>query len=59
VLALVYSVIAGIAPLLPDNPYMPPDVRFYHGIEVSVSNFIFGLVVGYLFSWRRPAPAQA
>lgn len=60
VLALVYSVIGGIAPLLPDNPYMPPDVRFYHGIEVTVSNFIFGLVVGILFGWRpRSAAAQA
>lgn len=59
VLALVYSVIGGIAPLLPDNPYMPADIRFYHGIEVTVSNFLFGLVVGFLFGWRRPVVAQA
>jgi hypothetical protein len=60
VLALVFSVIGGVAPLLPDNPYMPPDIRFYHGIETSTSNFIFGLVVGFLFTRRRPAvPAQA
>jgi len=61
VLALVYSIIGGVAPLLPDNPYMPPDIRFYHGIEVTVSNFIFGLVVGWLFAWRprRPVAAQA
>jgi hypothetical protein len=59
VLALVYSVIGGVAPLLPDNPYMPADIRFYHGIEVAVSNFLFGLAVGYLFNWRRPVPAQA
>lgn len=60
VLALVYSVIGGIAPLLPDNPYMPPDIRFYHGIEVTVSNFIFGLAVGFLFGWRpRVVAAQA
>jgi len=49
VLALVYSVIGGVAPLLPDNPYMPPDIRFYHAIETSTSNFLFGLVVGLLF----------
>jgi hypothetical protein len=48
-----------VAPLLPDNPYMPADIRFYHGIEVTVSNFLFGLAVGYLFNWRRPVPAQA
>ena len=59
VLALIYSVIGGVAPLLPDNPYMPPDIRFYHGIEVTVSNFVFGLVVGFLFGWRRPVPVQA
>jgi hypothetical protein len=59
VLALVYSVIGGVAPLLPDNPYMPADIRFYHGIEVTVSNFIFGLVVGLVYSWRKPMPAQA
>jgi hypothetical protein len=58
-LALVYSIIGGVAPLLPDNPYMPPDIRFYHAIETTASNFIFGLVVGLLFSIRRAAPAQA
>jgi hypothetical protein len=55
VLALVYSVIGGVAPLLPDNPYMPADIRFYHGVETSTSNFIFGLMVGFLFTRRRPA----
>jgi len=60
VLALVYGVIGGVAPLLPDNPYMPPDIRFYHAIETSLSNLLFGLVVGYLFTRRRSAiPAQA
>jgi hypothetical protein len=60
VLALVYSVIGGVAPMLPDNPYMPPDIRFYHGVETSSSNFLFGLLVGYLLTRRRPAvPAQA
>jgi hypothetical protein len=59
VLALVYSVIGGVAPLLPENPYMPADIRFYHGIEVTLSNFIFGFVVGLLYSRRRLTPAQA
>jgi len=62
VLALVYGIIAGIAPLLPDNPYMPPDIRFYHAIEVTVSNTLFGLFVGWLFNRRTAmpaAPAQA
>lgn len=54
VMGLVYGIIGGIAPLLPDNPYMPADIRFYHGIETSVSNFLFGLIVGYLFTRARP-----
>jgi hypothetical protein len=59
VLALVYSIIAGVAPLLPDNPYMPPDIRFCHGVEVSLSNFLFGLVVGFLFQLRRKAAEKS
>jgi hypothetical protein len=60
VMGLVYGIMGGIAPLLPDNPYMPVDIRFYHGIETSVSNFLFGLIVGYLFTRARPLqPAQA
>ena len=60
VMGLVYGVVGGIAPLLPDNPYMPADIRFYHGIETSVSNFLFGLIVGYVFTRARPLrPAHA
>jgi hypothetical protein len=55
VLALIYSVIGGVAPLLPENPYMPADIRFYHGVETTTSNFTFGLVVGFLFTRRRRA----
>lgn len=58
ILALVYGIIGGVAPLLPDNPYMPPDIRFYHAIETSISNFIFGLIVGFLFERRPMVPAQ-
>ena len=60
VMGLVYGVIGGIAPLLPDNPYMPADIRFYHGVETSVSNFLFGLIVGYLFTRvKQVRPAHA
>ena len=54
VLGICYSVIGGIAPMFPDNPYMPADVRLAHGVETSVSNFLFGILVGYLL---RPRPA--
>jgi hypothetical protein len=59
VLALVYGIIGGVAPLLPENPYMPAYIRFYHSIETSTSNFIFGLVVGFLFTFRPRRPSQA
>jgi hypothetical protein len=59
VLALVYGIIGGVAPLLPDNPYMPPDIRFYHAIETTTSNFLFGLIVGFLFNFRSRRAAQA
>jgi len=55
-LALVYAIIGGVAPLLLDNPFMPADIRFYHAIETTASNFIFGLVVGFLFGWGRRDP---
>lgn len=48
VLGIAFSLIGGIAPLLPDNPYMPADIRLVHGIEVGISNFLFGVLVGWL-----------
>jgi hypothetical protein len=59
VLGIVYSVIGGIAPMFPDNPYMPADVRLAHGIETSVSNFLFGLLVGYLLGPRPAAESKS
>jgi hypothetical protein len=47
-LGLIFAIVGAAAPLLPDNPYMPLDVRFAHGIETSTSNFLFGLIVGWL-----------
>lgn len=57
VLAIVFAVIGAIAPMLPDNPYMPPDVRFAHGIETGASNFLFGLWIAWLM--MRPKPPSA
>lgn len=48
-LGLAFSILGGVAPLLPDNPLMPPDVRLAHGIEVGISNLLFGIWVGWLF----------
>lgn len=55
VLGLAFSILGGVAPLLPDNPYMPADVRLAHGVEVGVSNFLFGLWMGWLFRVKPAA----
>ena len=52
-LGIVYSFAGGIAPLLPENPYMPADIRLAHAVEVGVSNFLFGIIVGLLLVGRR------
>jgi hypothetical protein len=56
VLGLVYAVLGGVAPLLVDgNPYLPREVRMPHLVEVGVSNFVFGILVGWLVGrHRRP-----
>lgn len=41
-----YSIIGGIAPLLLPNPLMPAHIRLAHGIEIGISNFVFGALVG-------------
>jgi len=59
VLGIVYAVVGGIAPMFPDNPYMPANVRLAHGIETGSSNFLFGLLVAYVLRWRRAERAGA
>ena len=56
ILGAAFAVIGGIAPMFPDNPYMPAPIRLAHGIETGSSNFLFGLLIGWLF--RRRGPAQ-
>ena len=50
-LALLYTMGWGL--LLLPNPYMPWTVRSIHLVETVSSNFIFGGVVGWLFSRRH------
>jgi len=51
-IGLQLSILGGIAPLLPPNPYMPPEIRLVHGIEIGISNFIYGAIIGLLFASR-------
>lgn len=59
-IGLALSMLAGVVPLLPDNPLMPPNIRLAHTVEIGVSNFIFGVILAYLFSPRaKPEIAPA
>lgn len=49
-IGLQLSILGGIAPLLPPNPYMPAEIRLVHGIEIGISNFIYGAIIGLLFA---------
>lgn len=51
-IGLVFSILGGIAPLIPPNEYMPGYVRLGHGFEVGISNFLYGLVLGYLLGQK-------
>jgi hypothetical protein len=54
VLGLAFSVLGGIAPLLlPDNKYLPVNIRVAHAVEISISNFLFGLAVTMLLVRRE------
>ena len=47
-IGLVFSIIGGIAPLIPPSEFMPPNIRLVHGIEVGISNFLYGMALAYL-----------
>lgn len=51
--ASLLCVLGTVAPLLPPNPFLPRSVRLALLVEGGVTSFIYGLLVGYLFS-RRP-----
>ena len=47
-IGLVFSIIGGIAPLISPNEFMPGNIRLVHGIEVGISNFLYGMTLAYL-----------
>lgn len=59
-LGLAFSVLGGIAPLVLPNPLIPANVRLAHGIEIGVSNFIYGVILARLLAPKPgvEAPAQ-
>ena len=51
-MAFLFPVLGGAPSLLAPNPLMPDFIRPYHIIEITWSNFAYGLLVGWLF-WNR------
>lgn len=49
VIGLLFAVVMNARLLLP-NPYMPEPVRMAHLVETASSNFIFGLLIGWLLT---------
>ena len=49
----IFAVLMSDLLLLP-NPYMPESVRMSHLVETASSNFIFGVLIGWLLT-KRPA----
>lgn len=48
-IGLLFSVVMNAQLLLP-NPYMPEPVRMAHLVETASSNFIFGVLIGWLLT---------
>lgn len=55
-LGFTFAVLMNAQLLLP-NPYMPEAVRMAHLVETASSNFIFGVLVGWLLT-ARPSPGR-
>ena len=51
-IGLLFSVVMNAQPLIP-NPYMPEPVRMAHLVETASSNFIFGILIGWLLTHRH------
>jgi hypothetical protein len=55
-LAVMIPLVHGVASLIVPNPFMPDHVRYAHMLEIGWSNFVLGLLIGFLF-WNPPTKA--
>ena len=55
--AFMIPLVHGVASLLTPNAFMPDHVRHAHMLEIGWSNFVLGLVIGFLF-WNPPRVAE-
>jgi len=51
-IGLVFAILGGIAPLIQPHELMPGYVRLGHGVEVGISNFLYGFVISYLLGQK-------
>jgi hypothetical protein len=61
-MAIVLPVLGGIAPLLPTNALMPPNVRLVHALEMVPYYALFGYLTAMWFGGstaEEPSPARA
>ena len=59
--ALAVGLLCGVpltAPLLIPNPYMPAPIRLTHLLETSTSTFLYGCLIGWVFTRPVSAPTQ-
>ena len=56
-MGVLFTVLGGLAPLIPPNENMPGYIRLGHAFEVAFSNFIYGFVVSYLLAQKAKAPS--
>lgn len=54
-MAVMIPLVHGVAGLIPPNPFMPDYVRHAHMLEIGWSNFVLGLLIGFLF-WNPQFP---
>ena len=56
-IGVLFAVVMNALLLLP-NPYMPEPVRMAHLVETASSNFIFGVLIGWLLTKRHAVPLR-
>ena len=54
---VMIPLVHGVAALVVPNPFMPDYVRHAHMIEIGWSNFVLGLLIGFLF-WNPRASLE-
>ena len=48
---LLFALLPNLGMILP-NPLMPGPVRMSHLIETTTSNFLWGVAIAWLLTWR-------